>query len=129
MSTFVQQTRPKPKYVAPFPLNLPEPNFSKAHKYFLRDYYVSEVIEGLCCMRHKMDANRISQQVAFSVIFPGVKYHKGQLLQTHTILTHPGDKLQYKFHKYGTISDGTANGFIFTRNIINCFVMCLQLWT
>jgi hypothetical protein len=106
MSTFVPQTRP-PKSVAPFPLDLPEPNFSKARKSFPRDYYVSEVIEGLRVMSQKMDADRISQRVAFSVVFPGVKYHKGQLSQTRTILTRAGDKLRRRFRKYGTTSDGT----------------------
>jgi hypothetical protein len=58
-------------------------------------------------MSQKMDADRISQKVAFGVVFPGVKYHKGQLLHTCTILTRAGDKLQHQFHKYSATLDGT----------------------
>jgi hypothetical protein len=105
--TFVQQSRSKPKSVAPFPLDLPEPDSSKAHKSFPRDYYVSEVIEGLHVMSQKMDTDRISQKIAFCIVFPGVKYHKGQLSHTRTILTRAGDKLQRRFRKYGATSDGT----------------------
>jgi hypothetical protein len=69
-STFVQQTRLKPKSVALFPLNLPEADSSKAHKSFPQDYYISEVIKGLRIMSQKTDTDHISQKVAFGVIFP-----------------------------------------------------------
>ncbi|KIM77021.1 hypothetical protein PILCRDRAFT_12382 [Piloderma croceum F 1598] len=58
-------------------------------------------------MNKKIDSEHISQEAAFRIIFPGVKYHKGQLSSTRIILAHAGDRLQRRFWKYGTTSDGT----------------------
>ena len=58
-------------------------------------------------MNKKIDSERISQEAAFRIIFPDAKYHKGQLSSARIILARAGDRLQRRFQKYGTTSDGT----------------------
>jgi len=108
------EIQPNSKTTKPFPLEHLLPESSRSHtsrlsgsrKAFPRDYYVVEIIEGLHTMNTKIDSERISQEAAFHVIFPGAKYHKGQLSSTRTILARAGDRLQRRFRKYGATSEG-----------------------
>ena len=61
---------------------------------------VSEIIAGLISISAKMDAWKTQQDV-FSEVFPGAKYHKGQIASVWTILGHAGEKLKMHHSCYG----------------------------
>lgn len=116
-----------PVRLRPFPLNIRFASSSSAsvsstsHKAWPRDYHVCEVITGLDAIKKKMDNERLSQYAAFGKVFPGVKYNKGQMSTTRTILSRAGSILQQHFEDHGMTSHGTWRAFraFLPQNIVD----------
>ena len=82
---------------APFPLDLPDKAGSVGPPsksiVWPCDFSVSKIVAGLASISAKIDG-RITQQDAFLKVFPGAKYHKGQIANVQTILSQAEEKLK-----------------------------------
>lgn len=74
------------------------------------DFSVSQIVTGLALISAKRDG-RMTQQDAFHKVFPGAKYHKGQITSVWTILSWAGEKLKNHHSQYGQGPKGAWNTF------------------
>lgn len=97
------------KSLAPFPLDL-ETTVKPEAKAWPRDFYVSEVVDGLQSVAVKMNGH-ITQALAFTQVFPGVKYNKGQISKVRMVLERVGSKLEQHFVDFGKTPKGKWTNF------------------